>query len=122
MVVVRKKNNRVRICTDPSDLNRAILREHHPMSSTDDIATRLQGSKVLSTLDANSGYYQIKLSHKSFPLTTFNTQFGRYKYQRLPMGVKSAAEVFQREMSTAFGDIEGVKIVTDDILVERRNI
>lgn len=75
MVCVRKKNGRVRICIDPSDLNRAILREHFPMNSIDDIVTRLHGSKYFSTLDANVGYYQIKLTENSSMLTTFNTPF-----------------------------------------------
>ena len=121
MVVVRKKNGKVRICIDPRDLNEAILREHHPMNSIEDIATRLQDSAVYSVLDANSGYYQIKLTERSSELTTFNTPFGRYRYLRLPMGIRCAAEVFQRQMSTALSDIEGVEIVVDDILVHGRN-
>ena len=41
MVVVQKKNAKVRICIDSHDLNEAILREHHPMNSIEDITTRL---------------------------------------------------------------------------------
>ena len=117
MVCVRKKSGRVRICIDPTDLNKAILREHYPMNSIDDIATRLHGSRYFSTLDANMGYFQIKLTNKSSLLTTFNTPFGRYKYLRMPMGAKCSGEVFQREMIHHFGDIEGVEIVVDDILI-----
>lgn len=122
MVTVRKKNGEVRICIDPSDLNRAILREHFPMGDIDDIITRLAGAKVFSTLDANSGYFQIKLSENSSMLTTFNSPFGRYRYLRMPMGAKCSAEVFQREMKLNFGDLEGVEIVVDDILVHGRNM
>ena len=117
MVCVRKKNGRVRICIDPTDLNKAICREHYPMNSIEDIVTRLHGSKYFSTLDANMGYYQIKLTEKSSMLTTFNTPFGRYRYMRMPMGLKCSGEVFQREMVTHFGSMEGVEIVVDDILV-----
>ena len=80
MVVVRKKNSKVRICIDSRDLNEVILREHHLMNSIEDIATRLQDSAVYSVLDTNSGYFQIKLTEKSSELTTFNTPFGRYRY------------------------------------------
>ena len=120
MVVVKKKNGRVRICIDPYDLNKAILRELHPMSSIEDIATRQEGSTVFSTLDANSGYYQIKLSKKCSLLSVFNTLFGRYRYLRMPMGEKCSAEVFQREMSMAMGDIDGVEIAVDDIQVHAK--
>lgn len=106
-----------RICINPHNLNKAILREHHPMSSIEDIATLLEGSTVFSTLNANSGYYQIKLSQKSSLLTAFNTPFGRYRYLCMPMGAKCSAEVFQRDMSMVMGDIDGVEIVVDDILV-----
>ena len=121
MVVVRKKNGRVRICIDPSDLNRAIRREHFPMSTIEDIATRLHGSKWFSTLDANSGYFQIRLTEDSSKLTTFNTPFGRYRYLRMPMGLKCAAELFQREMQSQFGDIPGVEVVVDDILIHGKS-
>ena len=122
MVCVRKKNGRVRICIDPSDLNKAILREQFPMNSIDDIATRLNGSKYFSKLDANMGYYQIKLTEGSSHLTTFNTPFGRYRYRRMPMGVKCSSEVFQREMTHHFGGMDGVEVVVDDILVHGKTL
>lgn len=117
MVCVRKKTGRVRICIDPTDLNRAILREHYPMNSIEDVCTRLHGSQYFSTLDANSGYFQLKLDEDSSYLTTFNTPFGRYRYLRMPMGLKCSPEIFQREMVQSFGDIKGVEIVMDDILI-----
>ncbi len=121
MVVVRKKNSdRVRICIDPTDLNNAVKREHFPMNNFDDVVTRLTGSKVYSTLDANMGYFQLKLDAESSELTTFNTPFGRYCYLRMPMGIKCASEVFQRQMVNQFGHIEGVEIVVDDLLIHGR--
>ena len=118
MVVVRKKNkDQVRICIDPLDLNKAILREHFPMNHTDEIATRLHGSQYLSTLDANKGYFHVKLTEKSSYLTTFNTPFGRYRYLRIPMGAKCSADKFQAAMVSAFGNIEGVEVVVDDLLI-----
>ena len=117
LVTVRKKNGKVRICIDPTDLNKAIKREHYPMSTIDDILTRMPHSKHFSVLDANMGYFQIRLSDESSGLTTFNTPFGRYKYLRMPMGIKSSSDVFQRKMTEIFGDIEGVEIVIDDVLV-----
>ena len=122
MVCVRKKDGRVRICIDPSDLNKAVLREHFPMNSIDDVATRLHGSKYFSKLDASSGYYQIPLTGKSSRLTTFNTPFGRYCYKRLPMGIRCASEVFQREMTRHFGVIDGVEVIVDDILVHGKTL
>jgi hypothetical protein len=50
-------------------------------------------------------------------LTTFITPFGRYFFRRLPFGITSAPEIFQREMSVILKDLEGVAVFMDDILV-----
>ena len=108
MVCIRKNNNRYRLCIDPFSLNKCIKREHHPMHSIDDIITRLHGSKYFTTLDANMGFYQIKLSEDSSKLTTFNTPFGRYRHLRLPMGISSAPEIYQRAMDDVCGSLDGI--------------
>jgi hypothetical protein len=90
--VVPKKSSQpgkpvdVRITIDPQDLNRALLREYHPIMTFDDVTTRTHGSRFFTALDANMGYFQIELTEESRHLTTFNTPFGRYQYLRLPMG------------------------------------
>ena len=50
-------------------------------------------------------------------LLTIITPFGKYKYKKLPMGLKIAADVFQREMSKLMDGIEGVLIYIDDLLL-----
>ncbi len=96
LVVVRKKNNKIRVCMDPSDLNRAIKREHYPMKTVEEVVARMSNAKIFSVLDANHGFWQISLDDASSKLCTFNTPFGRYKFKRLPFGICSAPEVFQK--------------------------
>ena len=115
--MVPKKNGDVRVTIDPRELNKVILREFHPMSTVDDIATRVNGSKLFTTLDANMGYFQLLLDEQSQPLTCFITPFGRYMYKRLPMGITVAPELYQKAMSELFNGVEGVEIVMDDILI-----
>ena len=117
LLIVRKKNGKLRLCIDPRDLNRAIKRAHYPMKTIDDVVTRMPNAKVFSALDANSGFWQIALHPDSWDLCTFNTPFGRYCFKRLPFGIKSAPEIFQQVMSGIFDDLEGVEVVMDDILV-----
>ena len=118
--VVLKKNTDaetdVRVTIDPKDLNKALLREQHPIGNVDDVITRLSGSRYFTALDANMGYYQIKLDEESRLLTCFNTPFGRMMYKRLPMGISSAPEIYQRKMTEIFGDIPHVNIIMDDVL------
>ena len=116
MVAVVKPNKR-RICIDPQDLNQAVRREHFPMTTIEEVVADLPQAKVFSVLDATSGYWQVKLDEASSKLCIFNTPFGRYRFTRLPFGIKSAPEVFQNHMSELFADVEGVKVIVDDLLV-----
>ena len=94
MVVVPKKDGKLRICLDPKDLNLAIQREHYPLPTIEEIATRLYGAKVFTVLDIRQGFWHVPLDEASSFLTTFNTPFGRYRWKRMPFGISSAPEVF----------------------------
>ena len=76
MVVVPKKEGKIRICVDLKPLNQHVLREVHPLPRVDDTLAQLAGARVFSKLDANSGFWQIPLARKSRLLTTFITPFG----------------------------------------------
>ena len=117
VIIEKPESEKLRICLDPRPLNEAIQREHFKMPTIEEITTRVAGAKVFSKLNANHGYWQIPLDEESRLLTTFNTPFGRYCYKRMPFGIKSAQEVFQKRMCQAFGDLEGVETDVDDILV-----
>ena len=117
MVVVPKKNGTLRICLDPKDLNKAIQREHYPMPTIEDIATRLHGAKMFTILDVRCGFWHVLLDEPSSFLTTFHTPFGRYRWKRMPFGICSAPEVFQRQMHQVIEGLHGVEVVADDFVV-----
>ena len=119
--MVRKPNGDVRICLDPVDLNKAVKREHYPLKTVEEVAANMSEAKVFSTLDATSGFYHIKLAEESTWLTTFNTPCGRFKFERLPFGLVSAPEVFQRAVSKMLEDIEISEVIVDDLLVCGKN-
>ena len=117
MVIVPKKSGGVRVCVDLKPLNRCVLREYHPQPKVDEVLAQLTGAVMFSKLDANSGFWQVPLSEKSRELTTFITPFGRYCYNKLPFGISSAPEHFQRRMHSLLEGLDGVVCVMDDILV-----
>jgi hypothetical protein len=86
----------------------------------------MEGFTFASALDSNMGYYQIKLDADAQKLCTivFPWHIGKYKYKRLPMGIKIAPDVFQNFMSKLIQDMEYVKTYLDDflILTNRNNI
>ena len=87
------------------------------MPTLEDALSKTTNATYFSKLDARSGYWQLKLSKESSLLTTFNTPFGRYRFHRLPFGLISSQDEFQRKMGEVFEGIPGVTALVDDILI-----
>ena len=121
MVVVPKKTGAVRICVDLKPLNTNVLREPHPIPTVDDTLALLSGATHFSKFYANSGFWQVPLAEESRHLTTFITPFGQYHFNKLPFGISSAPELFQRRMSKILDGLVGVVCLIDDVLVFGRN-
>ena len=107
----------MRICVDLTKLNESVTREKHDLPSVDQTLGRLAGAKLFTKLDANSGFWQIPLGPKSQELTTLITPFGRYCFRRLPFGITSAPEHFQKRMHKVLEDLPGVLCMMDDIII-----
>uniref|UniRef100_A0A1Y1LD52 Reverse transcriptase domain-containing protein n=1 Tax=Photinus pyralis TaxID=7054 RepID=A0A1Y1LD52_PHOPY len=122
IVIIRKPNGSLRICLDPSDLNKFIKRHYLQIPTLEELTAKLVGTQYFSTLDATQGFLQIQLDEESTKLCTFGTPFGRYKFLRLPYGLTSAPEVFQERMNEIFGSIEGVNVYIDDIIVSGKTV
>ena len=117
LLVETKPDGNLRICLDPTDLNWAIKREHYPVPVLDDLIPELTESDTFTKLDAKDGYWHVKLNERSSYLTTFNTPFGRYRYLRMPFGLRMSQDVFQRKMDEIYGSCEGAIGIADDITV-----
>ncbi len=94
------------ICIDLRDLNKVIKCEHYQIPTKEEVLAKMSGAKYFSKLDARSGFHQIKLDKKSLMMTTFNTPFGRYRHTRLPIGICSDPEVFQKTMTQCLEDLD----------------
>ena len=109
LVVVPKANKTdVRLCVDLTQLNKAVKREFHPMSSVDDSLAKLSNARYFTRLDANSGFWQIPLDSESQLLTTFITPYGRFCFHSLCFGITSAPDIFQRTMNKILEGVPGV--------------
>ena len=92
--IISKKNNTVRFTSDFRRLNTKIKRKPYPLPRISDTLQELEGFKYASSLDLNMGYYHIRLSEKSSDMCTIVTEFGKFRYKRLPMGVAGSPDVF----------------------------
>lgn len=117
IVIVPKPNGDIRICMDPRNLNKYIKRERFQIPTQDCLFSQLSGAKYFSLLDATSAFLQIPLTYESSLMCTITTSFGRYRYLRLPYGISSAPEIFQRFINDTLEGIQGVIAYFDDILV-----
>ena len=114
---VIKSNRTVRLCRDPQNLNQALKRNNYQMPNIDDVLPQLAEAKMFSLCNAKDGFLQVTLSDKSSHLTTLWTPYGRYNWKRMPFGISTAPEEFQRRLSDALKGLKGVSVVADDILI-----
>ena len=122
VVIPKPKNpNQIRVCVDMRQPNRAILRKRHITPTVDDLIHDLNGATVFSKIDLNSGYHQLELTPDSRYITTFSTHRGLRRYTRLNFGTSSAVEVFQDAIQQTLSGIEGVRNVSDDIIIFGRH-
>ena len=61
--------------------------------------------------------FQVGLDEDNSKLCTFNTSYGKYRFMRLPFGVNTSGDIFNRIMTQIFQGIEGIEVVVDDIMV-----
>ena len=113
----RKPNGEVRVCLDPSNLNKAIIREHHKPMTVEEIAHELAGATVYTKADALKAFLQIHLTHEASLLTTFNSHRGRLRFLRMPFGAKMSQDVFQLRMDAILEQCPGVIGIHDDMVI-----
>lgn len=116
-MVTRIKKDKVRICLDPSNLNKAIKREHYPMNTVEEVAARMPKATKFTVLDASKGFWQVPLDEESSKLCTMATPWGRYRFKRMPFGLNSSSEVYQKIMKEMLDDVENVDVIVDDIVI-----
>ena len=115
--IIPKKDGSVRFISDFRELNKRIKRKPFPIPKIQDLLLKLEGFQYATSLDLNMGYYHIELSPNSKRLCTIVLPWGKYEYQKLPMGLCNSPDIFQEKMSTLMGDLEFVRTYIDDLLV-----
>ena len=96
LVVETKQNGDIRVCLDPTDLNKAV----------EDIVPQLNDSDLFSKLDLKDGYWHVKLSEESLYLTTYSTPFGKFRFGVLPFGLCASQDIFQYKVDETYGPCE----------------
>ena len=112
-----KPNGNVRIVTDVRQVNQRIVRHPYPIPKLSDLFHRIDGFTHMSALDLSLGFYHVELSAQSKEICTTIFPWGKYRYERLPMGLSVSPDIFQHKMDELLGDLPFVLIYIDDILI-----
>ena len=116
--VIKETPKKTRICIDPSQtVNKAILRPVYQMPTLSEQLHKLCHAKCFSLVDVREGFLHVPLDEESSLMTTMHTSYGRYRWLRLPFGIPSAPEEFQKCLMSALEGLDGVLYIADDILV-----
>lgn len=123
MAVVKKKDGRLRICIDPRELNKALIRERYTMPILEESLHELGNSQIFTKVDLSSGYWHVQLDHQSSMLTTFQTSCsGRFRFLRLPFGTSVSAEIFQRKLLESLSELTGIVCIADDVIIHGKTV
>jgi hypothetical protein len=120
VVMVKKNTGKWRMCVDFTDLNKACPKDSFPLPRIDQLVDSTTGHKLLTFMDAFSGYNQIMMDENDQEKTSFITSRGLFCYKVMPFGLKNAGATYQRLMNRMFHDQIGrnVEVYVDDMLVK----
>ena len=102
VVMVKKANEKWRMCINFTDLNRACPKDNYPLPRIDTLVDSTARHELLSFMDTFSGYNQIKMNEDDQERTSFVTSQGLFCYKVMPFGLKNAGATHQRLMNKIF--------------------
>ena len=103
-VIVKKPNGNLRVCLDPTDLNKHIICPICNMRTLEEIIDMLKGSMYFAVFDSTKSFFHVPLDCESKQLTAMLTPIGIYLYNVLTMGLSNATDIFEKCMKTLLMD------------------
>ena len=120
IVLVPKKDGKVRMCVDYQDLNRASPKDKFPLPHIDTFVDNMAKHSLFSFMDGLSSYNQIRMAPEDMEKTTFLTMWGTFCYKVMPFGLKNAGTTYQRAMVMLFHDMmhKEIEVYVDDMIAK----
>ena len=116
-VIVKKPSGNLRVCLDPTDLNKHIILPICNMRTLEEIIDILKGSMYFAVFDSTKLFFSVPLDRESKQLTVMLTPIGIYLYNVLAMGLSNTTDIFKNCMQNNVDGLEGVVNIADDVLV-----
>ena len=91
VVLVRKKDNSLRMCFDYRMLNKNSKKDSHALPRIEELLDCLSGNRFFSVIDMKSGYHQVEIFEDHKERTAFSVgPLGFYEYNRMPFGLTNS--------------------------------
>ena len=116
-VIMKKPNSNLRVCLDPTDLNKHIIHPICNMRTLEEIIDMLKGSMYFTVFDSTKSFFHMSLDCESKQLTAMLTPIRIYLYNGLAMGLSNATDIFKKCMQNIVDRLKGVVNIADDVLV-----
>ena len=124
LVVVKKKNGKLRLCVDYKELNKKTTSDKYPLPPMHELLRDVQPGKAISIIDLQAGYWQVPVDPKDQDKTGFSAPGGFYRFKRMPFGLKNAPATFQRMMDRVRQMVPHVRCFAylDDLIITSPNM
>ena len=90
VVLVKKKDGGTRFCVDYQKLNELTKKDSYPLPLVYTAFNAIAGSSWFSTLDLQSGYWQVEVEEKDCEKTAFTAGNGLWQFNVMAFGLCNA--------------------------------
>ena len=120
VVLVKKKDNSLRMCVDYCMLNKNSKKDSYALPRIEELLDCLSGKRFFSVIEMKSGYHQVEIFEDHKEWTTFSVgPLGFYKYNRMPFGLTNSPATYQRLMENVLAglNLKFCCVFIDDVII-----
>jgi hypothetical protein len=124
--VEKKNTDKIRVCIDFCNLNKATPKDEYPMPIADMLINNASGHRVITFLDGNAGYNQIFMVEEDMSKTAFHCLgfISSFECVVMTFGLKNIDTTYQRDINLMFHDLLGIilEVYIDDVMVKSNSM